>query len=164
MAKLTEKQELFAVAYVASGGKKSESARTAGYAVEYAHKEAHRLLRLKHVQQRIKEIQHERFSEEAPMAFEAMVELSRQSKSALVRYNAAKDIMDRAGYRPPEKVMDLTPASDLDETDTVQRIETLIHDLFGVSVDITPKAVTIEGEVTDVTAVDGEQTSGHEVH
>jgi len=157
MAKLTDKQELFAKSYVVSGGKKQQSARAAGYAHDSAHVEANRLLHLPHIQQRIVELQKEQFIDAAPAAFVAMVELANQTKSALVRFNAAKDIMDRAGFRPPEKGMDITASLDLNETDMRERIETLMSELYPSTpkvIDVTPASSVELGETTVETSDD----------
>ena len=62
-----------------------------------------------------------------------MVDLATNARSDFVRFNAAKDLLDRAGLKSPEMVMNLTEGSDLNETEMRERIETLMHELYGHS-------------------------------
>jgi len=130
MQKLTDKQEAFALAYAANGGNGTQAAVAAGYSEKSAHVEQNRLLKLTHVQQRIKDHCSDQFVHHAPMAIATLAELARSSRSALVRYNAAKDIADRAGFKPPEKVLELSGTIDLDEHEMRERIETLMSELY----------------------------------
>lgn len=98
---LTEKQELFASLYVASGGKVGLSAERAGYA---SRNEGTRLLKDPKIIKRIQEMTLEAIGVNAVSALHTVVKLSKTAKSDYVRLEAAKDILDRAGYRPPERV------------------------------------------------------------
>lgn len=98
---LTEKQELFASLYVASGGKVGLSAERAGYA---SRNEGTRLLKDPKIIKRIQEMTLEAIGVNAVSALHTVVRLSKSARSDYVRLEAAKDILDRAGYRPPERV------------------------------------------------------------
>ena len=98
---LTEKQELFASLYVASGGKVGLSAERAGYA---SRNEGTRLLKDPKIIKRIQEMTLEAIGVNAVSALHTVVKLSKSARSDYVRLEAAKDILDRAGYRPPERV------------------------------------------------------------
>lgn len=122
-SQLTEKQELFASFYVASGGKVGLSSERAGYATRT---EGSRLLKDPKVIKRIQELTLEAIGVHAVGALHTVARLSKSAKSDYVRLEAAKDLLDRAGYRPPERV-DHRVTGDL-----------------SVSFDITPTAQVID--------------------
>jgi hypothetical protein len=134
MRKLTEKQEDFCLAYVRNGGNGTAAARDAGYSANTAREQAYEVLRLPHVRHRIISVTREVFTEDAVMARDVMVDLACNARSDFVRFNAAKDLLDRAGLKPPEKVMNVTEGSELDEAQLRERIETLMSELYGGTV------------------------------
>ncbi len=131
MRSLTEKQEAYCLAYVRNGGNGSAAARMAGYSANTAREQSYEVLRLPHVRNRIASITREVFTEDAVMARGVMVDLARNARSDFVRFNAAKDLLDRAGLKPPEMVMNITEGVDLDEAQTRERVETLMRELYG---------------------------------
>lgn len=98
---LTEKQELFVDLYVRSGGKVGLSAEKAGYADRSI---GSKLLKDPKIIKRIQELTLEAIGVNAVSALHTVVKLSKSARSDYVRLEAAKDILDRAGYRPPERV------------------------------------------------------------
>lgn len=98
---LTDKQEMFAELYVRSGGKVGLSAEKAGYADRSI---GSKLLRDPKVIKRIQELTLEALGTHAVHALHTVSKLSRTARSDYVRLEAAKDLLDRAGYKPPERV------------------------------------------------------------
>lgn len=103
----------------------------------------------------------------ADNALKTMIELSESSDSAAVRFQATKDILDRAGIRPP-------PSTQLHDVDVVVRqaelhqvdreVESLMHRL-GRNQDALPAhtpdldvLVVLEGDDEDLISAD--PTSG----
>lgn len=124
---LTEKQMAFVEHYVSSGGKVGIAATKAGYA---GREQGSRLLRdpkiIKIIQQRMMDA----IGVHAVKALATVAKLSQSARSDYVRLEAARDLLDRAGYKPPERV-DHRIAADL-----------------SVSFDVAPRPTTeIEGEV-----------------
>lgn len=132
-SQLTEKQELFVDLYVRSGGKVGLSAERAGYADRSI---GSKLLRDPKVIKRIQELTLEALGTHAVHALHTVAKLSKSARSDYVRLEAAKDLLDRAGYKPPERV-DHRVSADL-----------------SVSFDITPSQ-----PVVDVTP-DSDPTAG----
>lgn len=117
-SQLTTKQELFVELYVQSGGKVGLSAEKAGYADRSI---GSKLLRDPKVIKRIQELTLEALGTHAVHALHTVAKLSKSARSDYVRLEAAKDLLDRAGYKPPERVdhrvsadlsvsFDITPA------------------------------------------------------
>ena len=111
---LTPKQEAFAHAYVGNGGKKQQSAIDAGYATESAAVEANKLLKKTHVLDRIHELTHSAFSALAPTLLDKLVSLATGARSEKVRFDALKDLLDRSGHRPVERVLNMSAQSPSD--------------------------------------------------
>ena len=101
---LTEKQEAFVHAYVASGGKLTASAKSAGYAPKSAHVEAHRLMQKPEVIRAIYECTALALGSHVPAALAKLAKLSDRAKSEYVQLEASKDLLDRAGLSAPKKV------------------------------------------------------------
>lgn len=125
---LNERQLKFAERYVETG-KKQQSAIDAGYAPAGAHVTASELLKNPKVQEAITNLREERreymmsrFAEEAKNAFTVMLSIMNDTDiSPQTRYNAAKDVMDRAGYKPTEK-QELTAKQEVEITDVKQHL------------------------------------------
>lgn len=103
-ADLTEMQHAFCLAYVRFGdGNASKAARHAGYAAASAAGVGWALLHRADVQAHIRGLTAVSLSSSAPLAALSMRKLALSAKSELVRQQAAKDILDRTGFRPPDR-------------------------------------------------------------
>jgi phage terminase small subunit len=100
---LTAKQQRFVSEYLANGGKQTEAAETAGYAKDSAATRAYHLLRLPIVQQAIVKETLTAIGLSAVPALATVIRLSSVAKSDYVKLEAARDLLDRAGYGPPER-------------------------------------------------------------
>jgi phage terminase small subunit len=107
---LTDKQKKFVEAYFEFNNG-TNAAIMAGYGAKGAHAEASRQLKNVKVREYIEELQKERreliqnrLAGMAEKAAEMMFELAMNAESENVRVNALKDILDRAGYKPTDKV------------------------------------------------------------
>lgn len=119
---LTDKQQAFVDHYVATGGKIGIATQRAGYADRAA---GSKLLRDPRVIKLIQERMTDAIGVHAAMALGTVVKLARSAKSDYVRLEAAKDLLDRAGYKPPDK-----------------QLVKLSGDL-SVSFDIAPQAINV---------------------
>ena len=144
MAKnLTDKQELFCTYYVSNGGRGSIAAKDAGYSENSCREQSYELLRKPHIQDRIRQLMEQHFGTIAPDMASVLKNLALNARSELVRYNSAKDLLDRAGFKGMEKVLNLSDGSALDESDLRERIDDLLGQLFGgsgVDTPLTPQA------------------------
>ena len=99
---ITEKQQKF-IEYYCETGEQLESARRAGYKDTPAlYHQAYKLKR--ELEPEIVKRMAERFADKAPSALNTINELMLNSDSDAIRLQASKDIMDRAGYKPKDKV------------------------------------------------------------
>jgi phage terminase small subunit len=112
MADLRPKEMIFVTEYIRNGGNATQAAIVAGYSEKTAYSAASRLLKNVNIQQYLNKTEQNlnrdlrtMFVEEAKEAFETMRHLMKNSGQDNVRYSAAKDILDRAGYKPVEKVV-----------------------------------------------------------
>lgn len=124
---LTEKQQAFVDEFIANGGKQSAAALKAGYAEGSHHTDASRLVRNPLIQQAITKGVMMQIGLRAASALQTIDSLSTTARSDYVRLEAAKDILDRAGFKPPD------------------RIDTRLDATLTVSLDLAPKPVIIEG-------------------
>lgn len=99
---LTEMQEAFVEAYVTNGGNKLDAAIEAGYSPDTARFQAYQLIRKPHVMQAILERTGIELVASAPRA-RATISRLLDSKSDYVALEAAKDLLDRAGFKTAEK-------------------------------------------------------------
>jgi|TARA_R100000501_G_C2528089_1_gene52261 hypothetical protein len=140
---LTDKQELFCTYYVSNGGRGSIAAKEAGYSENSCREQSYELLRKPHIQDRIRQLMEQHFGTIAPDMASVLKNLALNARSELVRYNSAKDLLDRAGFKGMEKVLNLSDGSALDESDLRERIDDLLGQLFGgsgVDTPLTPQA------------------------
>ena len=140
---LTDKQELFCTYYVSNGGRGSIAAKDAGYSENSCREQSYELLRKPHIQDRIRQLMEQHFGTIAPDMASVLKNLALNARSELVRYNSAKDLLDRAGFKGMEKVLNLSDGSALDESDLRERIDDLLGQLFGgsgVDTPLTPQA------------------------
>jgi hypothetical protein len=120
---LTDRQAAFISAYVANGGKVGLAATRAGYTSK---NEGSRLLRDPKIVKAIQTLMQDAIGVHAVAALGTVVKLARSAKSDYVKLEAAKDLLDRAGFKPPDKAL-LKVAGDLT-----------------VSFDIAPQGITVD--------------------
>ena len=109
---LTDKQAAF-VKEVALTGNGTQSAIKAGYSAKTAYQKAHQLR-----YQFAIEIETETrrlMASAVPGALAQIVDLASHATSEQVRLQAAKDIMDRAGLKPTERIENITVEKSTDE-------------------------------------------------
>ena len=100
---LTPMQQAFVDEYVSNGGKLKAAALKAGYATGSAATEASRLVRNPLVQQAITKATLVAIGLHAAPALKRIADLSRSAKSQYVQLEASRDLLDRAGFRPPDR-------------------------------------------------------------
>lgn len=107
---LTEQQLKFADYYLELNNG-TLSAKKAGYSEKGAHVQASVLLKNPKIQAYLDDVRRERreaitntLAKHTEEAVQILIALARNSESDSVRLQAVKDIMDRAGYKPTEKV------------------------------------------------------------
>lgn len=124
---LTEQQEQFCNAYVVNGGNGSAAAVAAGYSQKSRAAASMQVLKLVHVQNRIKELTLESMVHMTPKLLKHMAKLATQARSEQVRFAAMKDLLDRTGTRVAEQVT--THTKDVSLVDLVQRAQMLTREL-----------------------------------
>ena len=106
--KVTSRQAALVDTLVATGCSITEAAVEAGYASgESGRVTASKALRLPHVQQYMIERVGEALGLNATVAAAKLLHLARGAKSEYVQLEASKDILDRAGFKPPDRHMHL---------------------------------------------------------
>jgi len=119
---LTDKQQAFVDHYVSTGGKVGIASQRAGYSSRTS---GSTLLRDPKVIKAIQERMTDAIGVHAVAALGTVVKLAKSARSDYVRLEAAKDLLDRAGYKPPDK-----------------QLVKLSGDL-SVSFDIAPQAIDV---------------------
>jgi len=105
---VTDKQARLVDTLVASGCSITEAAREAGYASgESGRVTASKALRLPHVQAYMMNRITDTLGLNATIATSKLLQLARGAKSEYVQLEASKDILDRAGFKAPERHMHL---------------------------------------------------------
>ena len=105
---LTSKQERLVDTLVAKGCSIKDAAHEAGYASgEAGRGTASKALRLPHVQSYMMQRVSETMGVNATIAASRLVKLAQGAKSEYVQLEASKDILDRAGFKAPERHMHL---------------------------------------------------------
>jgi len=105
---VTERQARLVDTLVASGCSIKEAALEAGYAAgESGRVTASKTLRLPHVQAYMMQRVAETLGMNATIAAARLVRLAQGAKSEYVQLEASKDILDRAGFKAPERHMHL---------------------------------------------------------
>ena len=99
---LTDKERAFVEAYVMSDGNKEQSLIDAGYSAEYPRQYASALLRKPHIMQGILEETGMKLVSSAPKALATLQRLM-DAKSDYVALEAARDVLDRSGFKQAEK-------------------------------------------------------------
>ena len=98
---LSLKAEAFCVALVNNGGRAELAAKEAGYSDSSAHVMAYRLPRDSRVQERIHHLTRQRIGIAALQAAAKIEKLACEARSERVQLDAARDILDRAGFKTP---------------------------------------------------------------
>jgi phage terminase small subunit len=105
---LTDKQTKLVDTLVSTGCSIREAAESAGYAAgESGRVSACKALRQPHVQQYMMQSVNEALGLNATVAASKLLSLARGAKSEYVQLEASKDILDRAGFKPPDKQLHL---------------------------------------------------------
>jgi phage terminase small subunit len=94
---LTEKQRLFAIAYVHNGGNRAQAAIKAGYHSKRANQSGYQALSSPAVQAAIRKEAEDLLQTHVGLAAKVLVELATGSKSDAVRLQAATTLLDRGG-------------------------------------------------------------------
>ena len=106
LVKITEKQKKLVDTLVAKGCSIKQASEEAGYAKgESGRVTASKALKTPHVQQYMMQTISDSMSMNATKALNKIVQLSNNAKSEYVSLEASKDILDRAGFKAPDKVM-----------------------------------------------------------
>ena len=106
LVKITEKQKKLVDTLVAKGCSIKQASEEAGYAKGESGKvTASKALKTPHVQQYMMQTISDSMSLNATKALNKIVSLSSNAKSEYVSLEASKDILDRAGFKAPDKVM-----------------------------------------------------------
>lgn len=101
---LTQKQRALVDTLVATGCTITEAAAEAGYAAgESGRVTASKTLKLAHVQSYLMQQVAENLGISAARAAARMVQLATSANSEYVQLEASKDILDRTGYKPPDR-------------------------------------------------------------
>jgi hypothetical protein len=102
--KLTKRQMALVDHLVATGESLAKAAEAAGYAQgESGRVTASKTIRLPHVQQYMMQRVAETIGMNATSAAAQVMKLARGAKSEYVQLEAAKDILDRAGFKPVDR-------------------------------------------------------------
>jgi phage terminase small subunit len=102
--KLTKKQMALVDTLVATGCTLRVAAKEAGYSDgESGRVSASRTIRLPHVQQYMMQRVTEQLGMNATLAAAKVMTLAQGAKSEYVQLEAAKDILDRAGFKPIDR-------------------------------------------------------------
>mgnify|MGYP001462134867 CR=1 FL=1 len=106
LVKITEKQKKLVDTLVAKGCSIKQASEDAGYAKgESGRVTASKALKTPHVQQYMMQAISESMGMNATKALNKIVQLSSNAKSEYVSLEASKDLLDRAGFKAPDKVM-----------------------------------------------------------
>lgn len=100
---LTTRQRRFVHAFIRGDLTQGEAARCAGYAESVSDNVASKLMRNPLIQQAIQRETLKAIGLAAVPALRAVVSLVREAKSDYVKLEAAKDLLDRAGFAAPQR-------------------------------------------------------------
>lgn len=102
--KLTDKQRALVDTLVATGCTITDAAHEAGYSAgDSGRVTASKTLRLPHVQTYMMQQVAETLGISAARAASRMVQLATGARSEYVQLEASKDILDRTGFKPPDR-------------------------------------------------------------
>jgi phage terminase small subunit len=120
----TDKQEAFIEAYCLTGNA-SKAAQMAGYAEKAAKQMGHKLKN--QFEFEIQEKTNQMIQAAVPGALAQLTNLVGNAQSESVKLGAIKDILDRAGYRPTEKIEQQISHMESASTDELKKeLEALI--------------------------------------
>ena len=106
LVRLTEKQKKLVDTLVANGGSVKNASQVAGYSAgESGRVSATKALKTPHVQQYMMQQIADSIGINATIASNKLLRLASGAKSEYVQLEASKDILDRAGFKAPDKVM-----------------------------------------------------------
>ena len=106
LTRITEKQKKLVDTLVAKGCSVKQASEEAGYAQgESGRVSASKALKTPHVQQYMKQQIADSIGINATIASNKLLRLASGAKSEYVQLEASKDILDRAGFKAPDKVM-----------------------------------------------------------
>lgn len=154
--KLTPRQELFVEFYTTVGspgyGNGNKSAELAGYSGDYqtissiASENLTKPYIISEIERRKHDLQ-QRFKTEATNAFDTMVALMNNDRvSPRVRLDACKDILDRAGYKPNDK-LELTGKDGSPITYETRQTREIVSRARSLILDIPADIVEVEDNV-----------------
>jgi phage terminase small subunit len=101
---LTARQTKFVMHFVENGGRASQAAIAAGYSDNGAGSAAQTLLRKPHIYQELMRALPNAIGLAAVPAVAVVTRLMSSAKSDYVKLEAARDLLDRAGFQPPQRV------------------------------------------------------------
>ena len=108
LVKLTDKQTKLVDTLVATGCSITEAAKIAGYASgDSGRVTASKALKVPHVQEYKMRCIQDSIGMNATIASSKLVRLAQGAKSEYVQLEASKDILDRAGFKAPDKHLHL---------------------------------------------------------
>ena len=108
LVKLTPKQTKLVDTLVATGCSITEAAKIAGYASgDSGRVTASKALKVPHVQEYMMRCIQDSIGMNATIASSKLVKLDKGAKSEYVQLEASKDILDRAGFKAPDKHLHL---------------------------------------------------------
>tara|TARA_R100001509_G_scaffold21001_1_gene10942 strand:+ start:224 stop:601 length:378 start_codon:yes stop_codon:yes gene_type:complete len=106
LTRITEKQKKLVDTLVAKGCSVKQASKEAGYAQgESGRVSASKALKTPHVQQYMMQQIADSIGMNATIASNKLLRLASGAKSEYVQLEASKDILDRAGFKAPDKVM-----------------------------------------------------------
>tara|TARA_R100001460_G_scaffold78725_1_gene119722 strand:- start:1143 stop:1520 length:378 start_codon:yes stop_codon:yes gene_type:complete len=106
LTRITEKQKKLVDTLVAKGCSVKQASEEAGYAQgESGRVSASKALKTPHVQQYMMQQIADSIGMNATIASNKLLRLASGAKSEYVQLEASKDILDRAGFKAPDKVM-----------------------------------------------------------
>jgi len=106
--RITKKQMLLVDTIVANGCSIKEASIIAGYSKgDSGRVTASKTLRLPHIQEYMQQRVRESIGLNATIASRKVLDLATNAKSEYVQLESAKDILDRAGYKPVDKSMSI---------------------------------------------------------
>jgi phage terminase small subunit len=100
---LTVKQKTLVDTIVATGCSITKASKLAGYKGNSARVSASKALQLPKVQEYYTSQLRHKLNQSSAKALESLVSLSSGAKSEYVQLEASKDILDRSGFKAPEK-------------------------------------------------------------
>lgn len=148
---LTEMQNTFVREFVRNcPDNGAEAARRAGYSELRADKAAWELTHNPKVQAAMRKEQDQLHADTAPLAFATLKLLLQPTSNDSVRFQAAKDILDRCGYRPVEKLVIEHTLSPDERQARIRELEQMLGRAAQVIAEQQPQV--IEGERVAETA------------